>query len=185
MRRIASALIALVCVTVQAQAQTSSPEDLNRRAIERRAIEAVNWGMSAVNFDLMYQSMVKTGGKYNQVVYWSRLPDWKIQTLTPNPDTIYFSPFIDTKDVGPVVIEIPPAEGGGSITGTIMDAWQGPLEDVGPAGVDQGRGGKYLILPQHLFGSRAGRLHRTPVIHVSGLCALALQSGERQRCRRG
>ena len=28
-----------------------------------------------------------------------------------------------------------------------MDCWQTPLEDVGPAGVDQGKGGKYLILP--------------------------------------
>src|SRR6516162_788086 len=136
----------LLLLATSAQAQTFSAEEVSRRAIERRAVEAVNWGMSAVNFDLMYQSMVKTGGKYNQVVYWSRLPDWKIQTLTPNLDTVYLSPFISTKDVGPVVIEIPPAEGG-SITGTIMDAWQGPLEDVGPAGVDQGRGGKYLILP--------------------------------------
>ena len=142
-------IIALIGATVTAHTQSYSAEDLARRAVERRAIEAVNWGMSAVNFDLMYQSMVKIGGKYNQIVYWSRLPDWKIQTLTPNPDTVYFSPFINTKDVGPVVIEIPPAEGEGSITGTIMDAWQGPLEDVGPAGVDQGRGGKYLILPPH------------------------------------
>jgi hypothetical protein len=28
-----------------------------------------------------------------------------------------------------------------------MDCWQAPLEDVGPAGVDKGEGGKYLILP--------------------------------------
>ena len=29
-----------------------------------------------------------------------------------------------------------------------MDAcWQAALEDVGPAGVDKGKGGKYLILP--------------------------------------
>ena len=33
------------------------------------------------------------------------------------------------------------------INGTIMDAWQMPLEDVGPAGVDGGKGGKYVILP--------------------------------------
>jgi hypothetical protein len=55
-------------------------------------------------------------------------------------------PFINTKGVGPVVIEIPPADEG-SITGTIMDAWQMPLADVGPAGVDAGKGGKYVILP--------------------------------------
>src|SRR5262249_49077540 len=70
----------------------------------------------------------------------------KNQTLTPNPDVIYLMPFINTKDVGPVVIEIPPADEG-SITGSVMDAWQCALEDVGPAGVDKGKGGKYLILP--------------------------------------
>ncbi len=102
--------------------------------------------MPAVNFDLMYQAMVQTKGAWNQIVYWSRLLDSKNQTLTPNPDTIYLMPFIDTKDVGPVVLEIPPADEG-SITGSIMDAWQAALEDVGPAGADEGKGGKYLILP--------------------------------------
>jgi hypothetical protein len=55
-------------------------------------------------------------------------------------------PFFNTAEVGPVVLEIPPANGG-SITGSIDDCWQGPLEDVGPAGADKGQGGKYLILP--------------------------------------
>jgi hypothetical protein len=131
----------------RAQGQTFSSEDLTRRTIERRAVEAVIWGMPVVNYDLMYQAAVREAkGDFNQVIYWSRLPDWKIQTLTPNPDSIYLSPFINTKDVGPVVLEIPPADGG-SITGTVMDVWQSPLEDVGPAGVDKGQGGKYLIMP--------------------------------------
>jgi hypothetical protein len=130
-----------------AQAQTFSADELSRGTIKSRAVEAVIWGMPAVNFDLMYQAMVReTKGTYNQIVYWSRLPDWKNQTLTPNPDSIYLMPFINTKSAGPVVIEIPPADEG-SINGTIMDAWQMPLEDVGPAGVDKGAGGKYLVLP--------------------------------------
>src|SRR5262249_43653924 len=129
-----------------ARAQNFSLEELTRRSIERRAIEAVIWGMPAVNFDLLYRAMVKAGGTWNQIVYWSRLPDWKNQTLTPNPDTIYLFPFFNTKDVGPLVLEIPPADGG-SITGSVDDAWQSALEDVGPAGVDKGEGGKYLILP--------------------------------------
>jgi hypothetical protein len=133
--------------SVMAQAQPLSNEELARRAIERRAVEAVIWGMPAVNYDLMFQAAVhEARGGFNQVIYWSRLPDWKIQTLTPNPDAIYLTPFINTKEEGPVVLEIPPA-GEGSITGTVMDLWQSPLEDVGPAGVDKGKGGKYLILP--------------------------------------
>jgi hypothetical protein len=129
----------------QAQAQNLSEQDLNRRMIERRAVEAVIWGMPAVNTDLMYQAMLKLGGKPNQIVYWSSLLDWRNQTLTPNPDVIYFMAFYNTKD-GPVVIEVPPADDG-VINGSIMDPWQAALEDVGPAGVDKGAGGKYLILP--------------------------------------
>ena len=40
-----------------APAQNFSPEDLARRTIERRAVEAMNWGMSAVNTDMMLQEM--------------------------------------------------------------------------------------------------------------------------------
>jgi hypothetical protein len=99
-----------------------------------------------VNFELMYQAMVREiKGGFNQMVYWSRLPDWKNQTLTPNTDVIYLMPFFDTQN-GPIVIEIPPADDG-TINGTIMDSWQVPLEDVGPAGADRGKGGKYLIVP--------------------------------------
>ena len=38
------------------------------------------------------------GRFFNQVIYWSRLPDWKIQTLTPNPDAIYLTPFTNTAE---------------------------------------------------------------------------------------
>ncbi len=121
--------------------------DLADRTVHRRAVEAIIWGMPAVNYDLMFQAMVReTNGGFNQIAYWSRLPDWKIQTLTPNPDAIYLTPFTNTAEAGPMVLEIPPADDG-SITGTVMDVWQCALEDVGPAGVDKGQGGKYLILP--------------------------------------
>lgn len=129
------------------QAEAPSFQDLERQVLYHRAIEAVIWGMPAVNRDLMYQAMLReTKGRDNQLLYWSKLLDWKNQTLTPNTDVIYLTPHFDTKEVGPVVMEIPPADGG-AIVGTIMDAWQTPLEDVGPAGMDKGKGGKYLILP--------------------------------------
>lgn len=103
---------------------TYNSADLAERAIQRRAIEAVIWGMPAVNYHLMYQEMVnKVEGGFNQVLYWSRLLDWKNQTLTPNPDVIYLMPFFNTKDAGPVVLEIPPADDG-LINGSIMNYWQ-------------------------------------------------------------
>jgi len=85
---------------------------------ERRAVEAVVWGMPAVNFELMVRAFEEMHGGWNQVVYWSRLADWKNQTLTPNPDTVYLMPFYNTKDAGPMVLEIPPAGAGESITGS-------------------------------------------------------------------
>jgi len=138
-----------VALSASPNAQNLSSEELARRTVHRRAVETVIWGTPAVNFDVMYQAMVrdaKAGEGSNKVVYWSRLFDWKNQTLTPNPDAIYFMAFFNTKDAGPVVLEIPPADEG-SITGSIDDCWQTAIEDVGPAGVDEGKGGKYLILP--------------------------------------
>jgi hypothetical protein len=144
-RRVLAA-IALMSLATPSLAQANlSADELGRRAIERRAVEAVIWGMPAVNYDLMHQEMLRLGDRPNQIVYWSGLLDWRNQTLTPNPDVIYFMAFFNTKD-GPVVIQIPPS-GDGVINGSIMDPWQAALEDVGPAGVDKGAGGKYLILP--------------------------------------
>jgi len=108
--------------------------------------------MPAVNFERMLQAVIANGGAANQMLYWSRPVNWKDQALTPNPNTIYFNPFYDTTS-GPVVLEIPPAEGESSITGSIDDAWQCALEDVGPAGVDRGNGGKYLITPPGYKGT--------------------------------
>src|SRR5882672_9438585 len=145
-KRILYVLAVTLTAVASAHAQNLSPDDLARRAIERRAVEAVIWGMPAVNAELMFQAVRDAKSDFNQVVYWSRPLSWKNQTLTPNPDTIYVFPFFNTKDAGPMVLEIPPADEG-SITGSVDDAWQTALEDVGPAGVDKGKGGKYLILP--------------------------------------
>jgi hypothetical protein len=139
-------LFLAACASGSQAGDAAPPAD---RMLSRRAVEAVIWGMPVVNFDVMFQAMVrdaKAGPGSNKIVYWSRLFDWKNQTLTPNPDTIYLMPFFDLKAAGPVVIEVPAADEG-SITGSIMDCWQIPLEDVGPAGVDKGKGGKYVILP--------------------------------------
>src|ERR1700722_17369703 len=109
MRNLAIALLASICTTVSAQAQPFSADELSRRTVERRAVEAAMWGMPAVNYDLMLQEMLsKTAGKVNQVIYWSRPLDWHNQTLTPNPDAIYFMAFFNTKDAGPIVVGVQP-----------------------------------------------------------------------------
>lgn len=37
----------------------------------------------------MFQAMVRAGGAINQIVYWSRLLDWKNQTLAPQRDLFH------------------------------------------------------------------------------------------------
>ena len=127
-------------------AAVPTPAQVDDRLVQSRAVEAVIWGIPAVNAELMAQEAVKAGGEINEFVYWSRPADWKNQTLTPNPDSIYFMSFYSTKDVGPLVIEVPPAVGG-SFAGNIVNIWQMPLEDEGPEGADKGKGGKYLLIP--------------------------------------
>jgi hypothetical protein len=55
--------------------------------------------------------------------------------------------FFNTKEVGPVVIDVPPGDAKGSLNGNIVTVWQTSLEDVGLLGLDKGAGGKFLILP--------------------------------------
>jgi hypothetical protein len=74
------------------------------------------------------------------------LQNWKWQIATPNSTTPYAWTAWNLKD-GPVVVEIPPSTADVGIFGTLMESWQRPLEDVGARGKDQGRGGKYVILP--------------------------------------
>src|SRR5260370_7921424 len=103
MKRSMLLALTLICAIASAHAQNLSPEDLMRRTVERRAVEAVIWGMPAVNLDLMLQAMIgSANGKPNQIVYWSRLPDLKHQTLPPNPHVIYLTPFSHTPDVCPL-----------------------------------------------------------------------------------
>jgi hypothetical protein len=124
-------VVCLFAFVGQSNAQEFSADELARHALHRRAVEAVIWGMPAVNTELMFEAVVQAKADFNQVVYWSLPLSWKNQTLTPNPDTIYVFPFFNTKDVGPMVLEIPPASEGAdaaSITGSIDDAWQEALK---------------------------------------------------------
>jgi hypothetical protein len=130
-----------------ADTNTTHSDELAKRLLQSRAVEAVVWAMPAVNTELMRQAMLQAGGKENQIVYWGKPLNWHNQTLTPNPDTLYFMGFYDTKEAGPMVLEIPPASDDGSLNGNIVTVWQTSLEDAGLLGVDKGKGVKFVILP--------------------------------------
>ena len=104
------------------------------------------WGTPIVSFDAMRQAFFRdAGAHYNDILFWSKPANWKTQLTTPNASTRYVYFNFNTTE-GPVVLEIPPAAGAG-LFGSVLDAWQVPAVDIGPQGADEGRGGRYLLLP--------------------------------------
>src|SRR5271169_5238301 len=151
MKRLLLSALALICAVASAHAQNFSPDDLARRTIERRAVEGAIWGMPLVNTDAMRQAYFRdVGAKYNDICYFSTPADWHFQVTTPNASTNYVYFNFNLKD-GPVVVEIPAAVGAG-LLGSMVDAWDVAMTDIGPAGEDQGKGGKYLLLPPDFKG---------------------------------
>ena len=138
---IAGTLLALGLAPLQAQEQT-----IHERMFHSRAVEAVVWAMPLLNFKGFRDGHASVGVGYNDIAYHSRIQDWRFQTATPNNTTPYVNLYWSIKD-GPMVVEIPASADGVGIFGTIMDAWQRPLDDVGAAGRDKGRGAKYLLVP--------------------------------------
>ena len=67
--------------------------------------------------------------------------------LTGNCETVYGLCAIDLKRDGPVVIEAP-----AMLLGGMSDLWQREIMGVGPTGRDQGKGGKFLLLPPDYEG---------------------------------
>jgi hypothetical protein len=55
---------------------------------------------------------------------------------------MYVIPTLDLKRDGPTVLEAP-----AGMLGAFNDAWFRYMQDIGPAGPDKGKGGKYLVLP--------------------------------------
>jgi hypothetical protein len=102
--------------------------------------------MPLVSVDAMRQALFRdAGAQYNDILYFSKPADWRFQFTTPNASTHYVYFNFNLKG-GPVVFEVPPTVGAG-LFGSLVDAWQVPVADVGPAGDDQGKGGKYLLVP--------------------------------------
>lgn len=125
-------------------ALTSS--ELAERTLRRRAVEAAIWGMPLVNTDALRQAYFRdVGGKYKDICYFSQPADWH-----PNASTNYVY-FNFNLEHGPVVVEVPAAVGAG-LLGSMVNAWDEQMSDIGPAGEDKGKGGKYLLLPPDFKG---------------------------------
>jgi hypothetical protein len=94
------------------------------------------------------------GAGYNVLPIWKDRLDAKTLITTPNSDVLYAMSYADLGETGPLVFEAPPR-----MQGILLDFWQRPIPgpqldaskvfagDVGFFGPDEGKGGKFLILP--------------------------------------
>ena len=78
----------------------------------------------------------------NKIVIYDNLLDSKALWLTANTSTMYAMGWLDMKKDGPTVIELPPR-----MLGILDDMAFKYMTDLGMAGPDKGKGGKFLVLP--------------------------------------
>ena len=136
---------------VESRATADTAQTLRDEMLYHRATQTYLWALPLINTLGMQVGSEKTFGEgHNVLVIWKKLTDAKTLVTTPNCDVIYAFAFVDLGKDGPLVFEAPPM-----LQGILLDFWQRPIPvdggkfagDVGFAGPDQGKGGKFLLLP--------------------------------------
>ncbi|MEZ4413494.1 MAG: DUF1254 domain-containing protein [Gemmatimonadales bacterium] len=84
----------------------------------------------------------------NKIAIWEQLMDSRTPVITSNTSTMYAYSGTDLANDGPTVIEVPPG-----MLGFLDDGWQRFVGNIGLAGPDRGKGGKYLVLPPGYTGA--------------------------------
>ena len=112
-----------------------------------RGVQAFLVGMPGASLAAMHAGFAKLGVENNNILLFENRLDSKSLFLTGNTDSVYFSTWINLKD-GPLVIESPP-----NVLAFLDDAWFQYVTDIGNAGRDKGKGGKYLVLPPGYDGA--------------------------------
>jgi hypothetical protein len=107
----------------------------------QRGVQAFLNTMPAASLSAMRKGLRSIGVNNSSVALFESLMDSKSLFLTANTESVYLAGWLDLKD-GPIVIESPP-----NVLGFVDDFWFHFVTDMGNAGRDQGKGGKYLILP--------------------------------------
>ena len=133
--------------------QKMTDESLAYQQAFQRGTQAVIWGIPAVSMmDVRKSAERQLEFTFNDIIYFSKPMVSRHGFLTANNDVPYVITVMNTKN-GPVILDVPPASEKAVYFGSVIDAWQVPVVDVGPAGEDAGKGGKYLFLPPDYEGS--------------------------------
>ncbi len=117
----------------------------------QRAFEAVVWSMPAMIKYGMRRASFEIGGGDNVVLAWSAGAKPLLETLTPNNTSPYVVSTTDLRK-GPVILEVPKATDKAILFGQIADDWFVTIADIGPIGLDKGKGNKILLLPPGYAG---------------------------------
>jgi hypothetical protein len=109
-----------------------------------RGVEAFLNGLPMASTHALIEGFKSIGvTEAHHMIVTDKLMDSNPLFLTPNTDTVYAFNAFDLEKTGPLVIEVPPGTG----PGTVNDAFFRFVVDMGAPGPDRGKGGKYLILP--------------------------------------
>lgn len=135
-------------------ARARAVEDIEYKIMVQRATQtAIYYMPAAVMVDFLKGIRRDLGGDLNDVVYLNAPLGSDDGFLTANDVTAYAWSSLSSQK-GPIIVEVPPATDKVSYFGSILNAWSQPIEDVGPAGRDKGKGGKYLLLPPGYDGEK-------------------------------
>ena len=110
-----------------------------------RGVDAFLKGIPGASVHMLIEGPKSFGANTaaHKIPLFDKLMDSSPLFLTGNTSTMYVLPGLDLERDGPTVVEVP----GGGPLGAFNDAWFRYLADLGPAGADKGKGGKYLVLP--------------------------------------
>ncbi len=115
-----------------------------------RGVETFLSGIPAASVEAIRLGLANIGAtEAHHLVVTEKLMDSNPLFLTANTDTVYAFNSFDLEKTGPLVIEVPPGSG----PGTVNDAFFRFVVDMGAPGPDKGKGGKYLILPPGYDGA--------------------------------
>lgn len=128
-----------------------SVKSLSDQVTYQRAFEAVVWSMPAMIKYGMRRGSIEIGAGDNVIMAWSGGATALLETLTPNNVTPYVTSTTNLRN-GPVVLDVPKATDKANLFGQVADNWFITIADIGPIGVDKGKGGKILLTPPGYAG---------------------------------
>lgn len=107
----------------------------------QRGVQTYLNSIQIASMDALRKGITGFGPPNTTVLLFENLMDSKALWLTPNTTSIYMTSWLQL-DEEPYVIETPP-----DVLGIIDDHWFKHVTDFGNTGPDNGKGGKFLILP--------------------------------------